>query len=99
VLFTKEDMPPCRVPIPVVQKMEDAFVQFRLLERDDLYKCIGGGIVPQNRDARGWNKLRRDLKKTFDSFYKEFDAHPAPRPDTTPPISKPSASQKSEPEK
>jgi hypothetical protein len=33
--------------------MEDAFVKFRLAERDNLYQCIGGGIVPRSRDARG----------------------------------------------
>jgi hypothetical protein len=65
--------------------MEDAFVKFRLAERDDLYQCIGGGIVPRSRDAGAWNKLRRDLKKTFDSFYKGFDSvKPKPLPSRNP---------------
>lgn len=74
VMFTQVGTPPCHVSAATVKDMENAFAKFRLVERDDLYKCIGGGIVPKNRDTKGWNKLRRDLKKTFDSFYEGFDA-------------------------
>jgi 20S proteasome alpha/beta subunit len=74
VMFTQTNQPPSRISPSPLKEMEDAFVKFRLAERDDLYQCIGGGIVPRNRDARAWNKLRRDLKKTFDSFYEGFDS-------------------------
>lgn len=91
VLFTKLKTPPCRVSAPTLHEMDEAFANFRLLERDDLYSCIGGGVVPQNRKAREWNKFRRDLRKTFDDFYEGFDV--LYRYD-----SKQSTAQKSEPE-
>jgi 20S proteasome alpha/beta subunit len=74
VLFTQANLPPSRVSAQAIQEMEGAFMKFRLAERDDLYQCIGGGMVPRNRDAKSWNKLRRDLIKTFDAFYKGFDS-------------------------
>jgi|SRR5579872_401873 len=77
VMFTEDQQPPSFVGAPLMQEMEDAFAKFRLLERDDLYKCIGGDMVPPNRDAKGWNKLRRDLAKTFDGFYDAFKKRPA----------------------
>ncbi len=94
ILFTKVGIPPCHVSPLAVKQMEEAFAKYRLLERDELYKCIGGGIMPKNRDARGWNKFRRDLKKPFDSFYEGFDeVYPRNPPEPTQ-----STSQKSEPE-
>jgi hypothetical protein len=75
LLFTKDDVPHVVEP-QEVQKMEDAFMKFRAVERDNLYQCIGGGVVPANRDTKGWNKLRRDLRKPFQSFYEWFDALP-----------------------
>lgn len=74
VLFTQANAPPSRVSALAIKDMEDAFAKFRLAERDDFYQCIGGGIVPRNRDHKSWNKMRRDLMKTFDAFYKGFDS-------------------------
>ena len=73
ILFTQMHTPPCRVSEPTLHKMDEAFAKFRLLERDDLYKMIGGGEVPHNRNNRDWNRFRRDLRKTFDEFYEGFD--------------------------
>jgi hypothetical protein len=93
VMFTHDEYaPPASIPAPLLKEMEDAFAQFRLLERDDLYRTIGGGIVPKNRDTKGWNKLRRDLRKTFDRFYGVFDGQPPFKESTQ------SASQTSESE-
>jgi hypothetical protein len=93
VMFTHGGhVPPASIPAPLLKEMEDAFAQFRLLERDDLYRTIGGGVVPKNRNAKAWNKVRRDLRKTFDRFYEAFDAQPEFKE------SRPSASQTSESE-
>jgi hypothetical protein len=92
VMFTEYGTPPSSITPQMMMQMETAFSQFRLLERDDLYKCIGGKLVPKNRDAKGWNKLRRDLRKTFDSFYERFDTKPPFKESTL------SNSQTSEPE-
>jgi len=89
-MFTQIGTPPCRVSTEAVLEMEEAFARYRLVERDELYKCIGGGFVPRNRDAKGWNKLRHDLRKPFDSFYEGFELQ-ARKPESTP-----SASQASE---
>ncbi len=86
--FSRDDVPQHVAP-QEIRKMEDAFANFRLIERDNLYQCIGGGVIPPNRDTKGWSKFRRELRKPFDAFYKWFDAQPT---------RKPSASQKSEPE-
>jgi hypothetical protein len=72
--FTRDDIPHHVAP-QEIRKMEDAFAKFRLIERDNLYQLIGGGVVPANRDTKGWSKFRRDLKKPFDAFYEWFDAH------------------------
>ena len=82
VLFTQSGMPPSRVSPEPLKKMEEAFLKFRLVERDELFQLIGGGIVPRNRKAKDWSKLRRDLRKTFDSFYEGFDSvRPSPPSD------------------
>ena len=92
VRFTEHNGPPSSITKEMLKKMEDAFSQFRLLERDDLYKCIGGGIIPKNRNAKDWNKLRRDLAKTFVDFSAAFEKR---QPFKEPTLS---ASQMSEPE-
>lgn len=76
VMFTQKDKPPARIMHPMIKRMEDAFLKFRLIERDELYQCIGGGIVPYARKAKDWSKLRRDLRQIFDIFYHDFDAPP-----------------------
>jgi len=76
VMFTQKDRPPARIMQPTIKKMEDAFLKFRLIERDELYQCIGGGVVPYARKAKDWSKLRRDIRKIFDIFYHDFDAPP-----------------------
>jgi hypothetical protein len=76
VMFTQKDKPPSRMMQPMIKKMEDAFLKFRLIERDELYQCIGGGVVPYARKAKDWSKLRRDIRKIFDIFYHDFDAPP-----------------------
>lgn len=91
VLFTQAHTPPCRVSEQTLKEMEDAFAKFRLIERDDLFKMIGGGVVPENRNVKEWAKFRRDLRSTFDEFCKGFDEQYAWD-------SKQSTSQKSEPE-
>ena len=73
VLFTQAHTPPCRVSGQTLKEMEDAFAKFRFIERDDLFKMIGGGIVPENRNVKEWSKFRRDLRETFDGFCKGFD--------------------------
>ncbi|MFZ1008303.1 MAG: hypothetical protein WAN65_15790 [Candidatus Sulfotelmatobacter sp.] len=91
ILFTQPHTPPCRVSEHTLKEMEDGFAKFRFIERDDLYKMIGGGVVPQNRNAKDWNKFRREIRVTFNDFCQEFDEQYAYD-------SRPSASQKSEPE-
>jgi hypothetical protein len=91
VMFTQIGTPPCRVTPETIQGMDKSFAEYRLIERDDLYNCIGGGVIPKNRDVKGWNKLRRDLKKPFDTFCEEFDKIYYRKPT-------PSASQTPEPE-
>jgi hypothetical protein len=91
VLFTQAHTPPYRVSPYTLKEMEDAFARFRFIERDDLYKMIGGGVIPENRNAKEWSKFRRDIRATFDEFCKGFDVQYAYD-------SKQSASQKSEPE-
>ena len=86
VTFTQENLPPRRVSAQAIKEMEDSFDRYRLIERDQLYQCIGGGLVPMDRKAKNWKKLLRDLSKPFQGLYKAMDEH---RP-------KPSASQKSE---
>jgi 20S proteasome alpha/beta subunit len=76
VLFTQSGMPPARVSPEPLKEMEEAFLRFRLVERDELFQFIGGGSVPRARNAKKWNKLRRDLRKTFESFYEGFDIRP-----------------------
>lgn len=87
VMFTQIGSPPSRLAESAVQEMESAFAKYRLVERDELYRCIGGGMIPKNRNVKAWNKLRRDLRKPFDSFYEAFDEQV-----------RPSTSRKSEPE-
>ncbi len=88
---------PLRVSPREIRSMEDAFSEFRLAERDDLYQIIGGDGIPQNRKAKDWSRFRRDLHRTFQEFYdrlnKQFNAKTAQGAE-----SKPSASQKSESE-
>lgn len=89
---------PLRVSPREIRNMEDAFAEFRLAERDDLYQVIGeDGVVPQNRNAEDWTAFRQKLHRTFQTFYdslnEQFNAKAASKTESTP-----STSQTSEPE-